>query len=90
MPEVRPADVDVGKLFRNLSEHWYRPSSPVDANFTRLARSVDMMFERLRTSERLAFLSKQFYPEWRNLLETPPPLDQAEEMWRIPDAKDED
>jgi hypothetical protein len=33
-----------------------------------LAEEVDELFERLRTTDDLGFLSRQFYPEWRNLL----------------------
>jgi hypothetical protein len=60
--------LDMDRLFRELSERWCRPSLGVASNFGRLAEQVDELFERLRTSKELGFLSKQFYPEWRNLL----------------------
>ncbi|HET7924641.1 MAG TPA: hypothetical protein VFL30_07065, partial [Rhodanobacteraceae bacterium] len=65
---ITPDGVDVDRLFRELSERWYRPSTAIDTNFGRLAEQVDELFERLRTSKDLAFLGRQFYPEWRNLL----------------------
>jgi hypothetical protein len=60
--------LDVDRLFRDLSERWYRPSMAIASSFGRLAEEVDELFERLRTSSELEFLSRQFYPEWRNLL----------------------
>ena len=65
---IGAAGVDVDRLFRELSERWYRPSKAITANFGRLAEQVDEVFERLRTTKELAYLSRQFYPEWRNLL----------------------
>ena len=65
-PASRGLDMD--RLFRDLSERWCPPSLGVASNFGRLAEQVDELFERLRTSKELGFLSKQFYPEWRNLL----------------------
>jgi hypothetical protein len=62
------SDLDMDRLFRELSVRWYRPSLGVASSFGRLAEQVDELFERLRTSKELGFLSKQFYPEWRNLL----------------------
>jgi patatin-like phospholipase len=60
--------IDTDRLFRNLSERWYRPSTSIASNFGRLSEEVDELFERLRTSKELGFLSRQFYPEWRSLL----------------------
>jgi hypothetical protein len=65
---VTPGGADVDRLFRELSERWFKPSTAIAANFGRLAKEIDQLFERLRQSKELAFLSRQFYPEWRNLL----------------------
>jgi hypothetical protein len=60
--------LDIDRLFRELSERWYRPSTAPAASFGSLADAVDGLFERLGTKKELAFLSNQFYPEWRALL----------------------
>lgn len=59
--------VDIDQLFRDLAQGWCPPSSAVASNFARLADEVDELFERLRSSDKLLFLSRQFYPEWRSL-----------------------
>ncbi|HEX7238161.1 MAG TPA: patatin-like phospholipase family protein [Gammaproteobacteria bacterium] len=77
--------VDIDRLFRDLSERWYRPSNAIAANFGRLAEHVDELFERLRTSEKLTYLSRQFYPEWRDLLrEKVDPNAQAKDLVSVP------
>jgi hypothetical protein len=43
------SDLDMDRLFRDLSERWYRPSLGGASNFGRLAEEVDELFERLRT-----------------------------------------
>ena len=65
---LKPTSVDIDQLFRDFDEAWHRPSRSVAAHFSRLGDAADELFERLRTSKELAFLSKQFYPEWRSLL----------------------
>jgi hypothetical protein len=85
------SDVDMDLLFRDLSERWYRPSSAIASNFGRLAEQVDELFERLRTSKELGFLSRQFYPEWRNLLGASV-VDaslQTEDLLLVPDDEDQ-
>jgi hypothetical protein len=83
--------VDVDRLFRDLSERWYQPSTAIAANFGRLADEVDELFERLRTSKELAFLSRQFYPEWRNLLgaRVVDAKAQANDLAHVPTDEDE-
>jgi len=85
--------VDVDLLFRELSERWYRPSSAIATNFGQLADQVDEIFERLRTSKELAFLSRQFYPEWRNLfrddLANATPEQQTEDLVFVPSDEQE-
>jgi hypothetical protein len=78
--------VDVDELFRDLGERWYRPSRAIASNFGRLAEEVDEIFERLRTSKELDFLSKQFYPEWRSLLgeRVVDPAAQAKDLIYVP------
>ncbi len=84
-------DVDIDRLFRDLSERWCRPSLGVATNFGRLAEAVDRIFERLRTTKELGFLSRQFYPEWRNLLgaDVVDPKALTEDLVRLPDNEDE-
>jgi hypothetical protein len=83
---IAPNTVDVDRLFRELSERWYRPSKAIATNFGRLAEQVDELFERLRSKD-LAFLSRQFYPEWRNLLgaDVVDPKVQTEDLLFVPD-----
>src|SRR6185436_18933773 len=79
------------RLFRDLSERWYRPSLGGASNFSRLAEDVDELFERLRTSKELGFLSRQFYPEWRNLLgaNVVDATQQTDDLLRVPDNEDQ-
>lgn len=83
--------VDVDQMFRDLSQRWYGASSAIAANFGRLAERVDELFERLRTSKSLEYLSKQFYPEWRTLLDgkVVAPQEQIDDLMRIPTDPDE-
>ena len=55
-------------LMVRLQEAWYPPSSATDGAFTRHARQLDALFERLRESDDLRFLLQQIYPEWRVLV----------------------
>lgn len=88
---INATGVDVDQLFRDLSQRWYGSSSAIAANFGRLAERVDGLFERLRTSKSLEYLSKQFYPEWRNLLDDKvvAPQVQIDDLMRIPTDSDE-
>ena len=52
------------RAFRALVPAEHAPSPRISAGWP---SEVDELFERLRTSKELAFLSRQFYPEWRNL-----------------------
>jgi hypothetical protein len=83
-------DLDIDRLFRELSERWCRPSLGVASSFGRLAEQVDELFERLRTSKQLGFLSKQFYPEWRNLLgaNVVDAANQTKDLLTLPDNED--
>ena len=85
------SDLDMDQLFRDLSERWYRPSTAIASNFGRLAEEVDELFERLRTSKELGFLSRQFYPEWRNLLgaNVVDATQQTDDLLRVPDNEDQ-
>jgi hypothetical protein len=88
---ITPDGVDIDRLFRDLSERWYRPSTAIAANFGRLADEIDELFERLRSSKELVFLSRQFYPEWRNLLgeRVIDPAVQAADLVFVPRDEDE-
>jgi hypothetical protein len=83
--------LDIDTLFRDLSERWYRPSLGIASNFGRLAQEVDALFERLRTSNALGFLSRQFYPEWRNLLgaNVVDAALQTQDLLYVPDNEDQ-
>jgi hypothetical protein len=85
-------NLDMDRLFRDLSERWYRPSTAISSNFGRLAEEIDEIFERLRTSKELEFLSRQFYPEWRNLFAAQPdkatPQQQKEDLVFVPPDED--
>jgi hypothetical protein len=85
------SDLDMDQLFRDLSERWYRPSVGVVSSFGRLAGQVDELFERLRTSKDLGFLSRQFYPEWRNLLgaNVVDAAQQTDDLLLMPDNEDQ-
>jgi hypothetical protein len=79
------SEVDIPKLFRCLRQNWHRSSLSVSTHFSALARAIDQLFERLRTSPDLAFLNRQFYPEWRELMQEPRrAAEQANEMWEVP------
>ena len=86
-------DLDIDQLFRDLWERWYRPSTAIAANFGRLAEEVDELFERLRTSEELNFLSRQFYPEWRHLfradLDKATPQQQTADLVFVPSSDEQ-
>jgi hypothetical protein len=83
--------LDIDTLFRELSERWYPPSTAIASNFGRLAEEVDGLFERLRTSNALGFLSRQFYPEWRNLLgaHVVDPTLQTQDLLHVPDNENQ-
>ncbi|HEV7671364.1 MAG TPA: patatin-like phospholipase family protein [Thermoanaerobaculia bacterium] len=55
-------------LIAALRERWYPPSPEVADNFTQFTETLDKLYERLRTDDKLRFLDGQFYPEWRQLL----------------------
>jgi hypothetical protein len=79
------SDVDIPTLFRCLRQNWHRSSASVTTHFSALARATDELFERQRTSPDLAFLSRQFYPEWRELMKEPRnAVKQADDMWEVP------
>jgi hypothetical protein len=79
-------EIDVDRFFRSLEQNWYASSPAVSAHFSALTGHIDALFERLRTSEHLEFLSEQFYPEWQTLLasETDVPAPHRAEMWDLP------
>jgi hypothetical protein len=61
-------DMSTYQLFLDLKRYWYPPSVQVESHFTKHAAKVDEIYEELRTSKNLAFLSHQIYPEWRTLV----------------------
>ena len=54
---------DLEGIFVNLRQAWY-PRSAGAAAFTKHAETLDKIYERLRTDPTLAFLDRNFYPEW--------------------------
>ena len=75
------------QLAQRLRQRWYPPSPATEKSFTRLAETMDEIFERARRDTDLDFLDPQFYPEWSSLLtgepETEPPT------WLPPESKPE-
>jgi hypothetical protein len=55
-------------LFLALKRYWYPSSVRVESHFTKHAAKVDAIYNELRTSKNLGFLSHQIYPEWRKLV----------------------
>jgi hypothetical protein len=77
----------IDALFQLLREEWHPPSSAVAANFSRLTTSCERVFDQLRApGTNLSFLSAQFYPEWRSLLEdkVAATANEAAEGWVLP------
>jgi hypothetical protein len=64
--------VNMERLTQSLIERWYPPSKGVEEAFTKHSQKLDRLYESLRTEPHLEFLSEQFYPEWRVLLEGKP------------------
>lgn len=79
-------EIDIDRFFRALEQNWYASSPAVSEHFSALTGQIDALFERLRTSEHLTFLSEQFYPEWQTLLgaETDLPAPHRSQMWNLP------
>ncbi len=77
--------VDTETLFVELGRQWYAPSRRAAGSFSKHAASLDRILQTIRSSEKLAFLDAQIYPEWGQLmagreLETPV------ELWLPADA----
>lgn len=64
--------VNLERLAQMLRERWHAPAHGVEGAFTRHSRQLDALYQTLRTSRPLAFLSEQFYPEWRSLMSGEP------------------
>ncbi len=56
-------------LIAALKERWYPPSREVADDFPQFTETLDKLYERMRTDDKLRFLDGQFYPEWRRLQE---------------------
>jgi len=63
----RPVKISFERLVDRLRERWYPRSQASLAAFSRHGETLEKLFERLRTSDELAFLDAQFYPEWQSL-----------------------
>ncbi len=61
--EVIGDQVNIESVFVDLRQAWYPPSHRVEASFTRHARLLDEIFERLRARAELDYLDEEFYVE---------------------------
>jgi hypothetical protein len=75
------------ELFLALKHYWYPSSVRVESHFSKHAAKVDAIYNELRTSRNLAFLSHQIYPEWRKLVAGK--ADCAEGTYWLPESCDE-
>ena len=50
-----------------LEQQWWPPRHAAEA-FTRHSATLDKLYERQRSSDKLSFLDAQFYPEWPRLV----------------------
>jgi hypothetical protein len=66
-PRERQSDVfaDVEGLVVALKSIWHPPAKGGAAAFTRHARTLDAIYERLRGDPQLRFLDAQIYPNWK-------------------------
>lgn len=75
---------DLEGLIVALRRLWYPPARGEPDSFTRLASTLDAIYERLRSDPHLRFLDAQIYPSWESLVKdrkyTPP-----KEQW-LPDT----
>ena len=55
------------KLFVQLRQQWYPPSEAVAGAFTKHSRALVAINNELQTNTKLAFLTRELYPEWRQL-----------------------
>ncbi len=62
------ADQTTERLFVNLAQRWYPPSTPIDPSFQRRGETLTALYETLSTDPKLRFLSRQIYIEWGTLL----------------------
>jgi hypothetical protein len=72
------------RLFVELAQRWYPPSSAVDPAFKRRGETLNALYETLRTERNLRFLNQQIYSEWRLLvknLEKPPQRSDPPVSW---------
>lgn len=60
-------DIDLDRLFKELAQRWYPPSGAPEGAAARHGATLQTIFERIRTDDRLRFLDRQFYPEWPHL-----------------------
>ncbi len=83
-------DCDLESFFRKLQQRWYPSSPATPAHFSALTAQIDTLFERLRGSKELEFLTEQFYPEWRTLMDprSDMPAEHRAEMWDLPDDEE--
>ncbi len=63
----RPVKISFERLVDRLRERWYPSSRASLVAFSHHGERLEKLFERLRTSDDLAFLDAQFYPEWQSL-----------------------
>ena len=66
------AMMDVRNFFVLLSQRWYPPSAAVAKSFTQHTAEYTSLMDRMRENPGLAFLDRQVYPEWRQLMAARP------------------
>ena len=66
--EEKLADLTTERIFVNLAQRWYPPSSAVQTAFQRRGETLKALYESLRTVPSLRFLSQQIYSGWRGLV----------------------
>ncbi len=79
------SDTTLKEIFVEVAERWY-PPSPETAGFSRHGEKLDQLFHLLRSDADLDFLNRQFYPEWRSLLQGEPLPPQLSEHW-LPESE---
>ncbi len=67
-PVAAAGSDEIETMFLQLREAWYPPASRAHL-FSKHGDAIDRLLERMRTDEKLAFLTGQLWPEWERLLE---------------------
>ena len=63
----RGYDIDIERLFKELRQRWYPSLPSPEGAVARHSATLDEIWNRIRTDERLRFLDRQLNPEWPHL-----------------------